>query len=54
MIAGLAVSILIAFVGIAAIVIGVGLFYSGQFVGFPMIVVGVIILIIVGVLNIRR
>lgn len=46
-----------AFMGMLAVLIimvGVNLFFSGQLVGFPIILVGIVLLIIIGVLTVRR
>lgn len=54
MIASLVTSILIAAIGVLIVGVGIGLFYSGQFVGFPILGVGVIVLLIISALNFRR
>jgi hypothetical protein len=50
----IAFTVLMGMLAVLIITIGVSLFFSGQFVGFPIIVVGMILLIIIGVLTIRR
>lgn len=54
MIGSLVTSILIAAIGVLVVGVGIGLFYSGQFVGFPILMIGIIVLILIGALNFRR
>jgi hypothetical protein len=54
MIGSLVTSILIAAIGVLIVGVGIGLFYSGHFVGFPILMIGIIVLVIIGVLNFRR
>jgi hypothetical protein len=54
MIASLVTSILIAAIGVLIVGVGIGLFYSGHFVGFPILMIGIIVLLIVGALNFRK
>jgi len=53
-IVSLVISILIA--AMSALIVGVGiwLFYSGLFVGLPILTTGIIVLLIIGALNFRR
>lgn len=54
MIASLVTSILIAMIGVLIVGVGIGLFYSGHFVGFPILMIGIIVLLIIGALNFRK
>lgn len=48
------VTIFLGMIALLIILVGMSLFFSGQFVGFPIIAVGIVLLIIIGVLSIRR
>lgn len=54
MIASLVTSILIAAIGVLIVGVGIGLFFSGLFVGLPILTTGIIVLLIVGALNFRK